>query len=85
LKMGKAKLMRTRKGHGFKLVVDGTWYYASAEQVSEVVEATKSSCVFRTRDEFADGSVQAEGEAAQYAADDTDLAEMAAVEGLEVI
>ena len=43
-----ATLCPTKRGNGFKVVVDGIWYYASKAQVLQVVEGIQSACTFHT-------------------------------------
>ena len=41
------KLMQTKKGNGYKIVVDGQWFYASREALLKVIDEGWS-CNFRT-------------------------------------
>jgi hypothetical protein len=41
------KLMRTKAGRGFKLVVDDKWFYASAAKLQAMLDGERSSCNFR--------------------------------------
>ena len=43
-----ATLCPTKAGNGFKVVVDGIWYYASKAQVLEVVQGNQRACTFHT-------------------------------------
>jgi len=42
----KATFCKTKKGNGFKIVIDGTWLYASHEDVRAVFLGEASSCQF---------------------------------------
>ncbi len=41
------KLMRTKAGKGFKLVVEDKWFYTSATKLQEMLDGERSSCNFR--------------------------------------
>ena len=43
-----ATLCPTKAGNGFKVVVDGIWYYASKAQVLQVIEGIQRACTFHT-------------------------------------
>ena len=42
----------TKQGRGFKLVVDGVWYYMSIKELTKVLSGSAHACTFRTIDEF---------------------------------
>ena len=46
--MAEAKLLRTKKGNGYKIVVEEVWYYAPKEEVSRLVSNDVKACTFRT-------------------------------------
>ena len=43
-----ATLCPTKAGHGYKIVVNGVWYYASRRQVLELVNGQQRACSFHT-------------------------------------
>lgn len=43
-------LCPTKTGRGYKIVVDGVWFYTSKRELHEVVNRGRK-CVFRTIDE----------------------------------
>jgi hypothetical protein len=43
-----ATLCPTKAGHGFKVVVDGTWFYASKVQVLDLINGKQKACTFHT-------------------------------------
>lgn len=51
-KMGELTLCPTKKGNGFKAVVDGVWYYTSKKEMHGVVDGTTNAAKFRTIDEW---------------------------------
>ncbi len=54
-----ATFIETRKGDGFKIVVNGTWFYTSKKELFKAIN-TKKGCKFRTID---DDEEAIEGEA----------------------
>jgi hypothetical protein len=38
----------TKAGNGYKVVVNGVWYYASKQQVLDLVEGRQKACTFHT-------------------------------------
>ena len=46
-----ATFKRTNAGRGVKIIVDGTWMYASRVAVLEVLDGERASCVFRQNDD----------------------------------
>lgn len=49
-------LCRTKAGHGFKVVIDGTWYYTSIGELVRLLKGQASGCTFRQIDDIKDGS-----------------------------
>ena len=45
------KLMKTKAGKGYKLVVGDKWFYTSIPELMEMVEGDTNACVFRTIEE----------------------------------
>ena len=43
-----ATLCATKAGNGYKVVVNGVWFYASKRQVMELVNGRQKACTFRT-------------------------------------
>ena len=43
-----ATLCPTKAGNGYKVVVNGVWYYASKQQVMDVVEGRQRAATFHT-------------------------------------
>src|SRR3990172_4438168 len=43
-----ALLMPTKNGRGYKIVVNGTWYYTSTKELADVLANAKKACNFRT-------------------------------------
>lgn len=43
-------LCPTKTGNGYKIVVNGVWYYTSKRELGEVVSQGRK-CIFRTIDE----------------------------------
>ena len=43
-----ATLCRTKAGNGFKVVVNGVWFYASKHQVLELIHGVRTACTFHT-------------------------------------
>jgi len=43
-----ATLCRTKAGNGYKVVVNGVWYYASKRQVMELINGQQRACTFHT-------------------------------------
>ena len=41
-------LCKTKAGNGFKIVIDGKWFYVNQKYLLEVVEDKRKSCVFNT-------------------------------------
>ena len=45
------RLMPTRKGYGYKLVVQKKWYYASKKSVHEMIKGERTAAVFSELDD----------------------------------
>jgi len=43
-----ATLCATKAGNGYKVVVNGVWFYASKRQLMELVSGRQKACTFRT-------------------------------------
>jgi hypothetical protein len=43
-----ATMCPTKAGNGFKVVVNGVWFYASKRQVLELVHGRQKACTFHT-------------------------------------
>jgi hypothetical protein len=43
-----ATLCRTKAGNGFKVVVNGVWFYASKQQVLNLIHGAQRACTFHT-------------------------------------
>lgn len=43
-----ATLCPTKAGNGFKVVVNGVWFYASKEQVLNLINGQNKACTFHT-------------------------------------
>ena len=43
-----ATMCPTKAGHGFKVVFDGVWFYASKRQVLEMIDGRQRACTFHT-------------------------------------
>ena len=43
-----ATLCPTKAGNGFKVVVDGTWFYTSKASVLDMVNGKSKACTFST-------------------------------------
>ena len=43
-----ATMCPTKAGNGYKVVVNGVWYYASKAQVLEMVNGQSRACAFHT-------------------------------------
>lgn len=43
-----ATLCATKAGNGYKVVVNGVWFYASKRQLLELVQGRQKACTFRT-------------------------------------
>jgi hypothetical protein len=43
-----ATMCATKAGNGFKVVVNGVWYYASKKNVLDLTQGRIKSCVFST-------------------------------------
>jgi hypothetical protein len=43
-----ATMCATKAGNGFKVVVNGVWFYASKRQVLEMIEGRVRACTFHT-------------------------------------
>jgi hypothetical protein len=43
-----ATLCPTKAGNGYKVVVDGTWFYASKLQVLDLINGKQKACTFHT-------------------------------------
>ena len=56
----------TKAGKGFKLVVEGVWFYTSTKELSAMIGGKASACRFRPREAFA-GQQAAGGAAPQGA------------------
>ena len=39
---------KTNAGFGYKIVVDGTWFYVNRKYLQEVLNNERKSCVFNT-------------------------------------
>jgi len=61
--MAEAKLLRTKKGNGYKIVVEEVWYYAPKEEVSRLVSNDVKACTFRTIEDEKDETGRAEKQA----------------------
>ena len=46
--MSEVVLCRTKAGKGFKIVVDGTWYYSSIGEVFRMIKGGANAATFRT-------------------------------------
>ena len=46
-----ATFCKTKAGNGYKIVVDGTWLYASRENLLKVIFNEAESCQFSTMDD----------------------------------
>ena len=47
------KLMPTKAGKGYKIVVDGVWFYTSIGELSKMLAGKVSACQFRGIEEEA--------------------------------
>ena len=61
--MAEAKLLRTKKGNGYKIVVEEVWYYAPKEEVSRLVSNDVKACTFRTIEDEKDETGRPEKQA----------------------
>jgi hypothetical protein len=43
-----ATMCPTKAGNGFKVVVNGVWFYASRKQVLDMVRRKQKACTFHT-------------------------------------
>ncbi len=43
-----ATFCATKAGNGYKVVVNGVWFYASKRQLMELVSGRQKACTFRT-------------------------------------
>lgn len=43
-----ATLLPTKAGNGFKVAVNGVWYYTSRQQVLDMVDGKQKACTFHT-------------------------------------
>ncbi len=43
---GMATMCRTKAGRGFKVVVNGVWFYASKHQVLDLIHGVRTACTF---------------------------------------
>lgn len=43
-----ATMCPTKAGNGFKVVVNGVWFYASRKQVLDMVRRRQKACTFHT-------------------------------------
>ena len=43
-----ATLCPTKAGNGYKVVVNGVWFYASRAQLMEVINGHQKACTFHT-------------------------------------
>jgi len=41
------KLMPTKAGNGYKIVVDGVWFYTSVGEISKMIGGKIAACQFR--------------------------------------
>jgi hypothetical protein len=41
-------LCPTKAGNGYKVVVNGVWFYASKQQVMDLVSGKQKACTFHT-------------------------------------
>mgnify|MGYP001567437640 CR=1 FL=1 len=58
--MTQATLCPTRKGNGFKVVVDGVWYYTSTKEMAAFRNGSAAAVKFRSIDEWKNAE-EAEG------------------------
>lgn len=52
--MQNVKLMKTKAGKGFKLVVDGKWVYTSRVEFFKMLSNKANACIFRPIEELLD-------------------------------
>jgi hypothetical protein len=38
----------TKAGNGYKILVDGVWFYASKRQVLDLINGRRTACTFHT-------------------------------------
>lgn len=43
-----ATMLRTKAGNGFKVAVNGVWFYTSKAQVMDMIEGRSKACTFHT-------------------------------------
>ncbi len=43
-----ATMCRTKAGNGFKVVVNGVWFYAAKQHVLDMIHGAQRACTFRT-------------------------------------
>ncbi len=43
-----ATLCKTKAGKGFKICINGTWYYTSKGELYKVLQDLSGGCIFRT-------------------------------------
>jgi len=48
IKMETITFTKTNAGFGYKIVVDGTWFYVNRKYLQEVLNNERKSCVFNT-------------------------------------
>lgn len=50
--MTQVTMCPTKAGRGYKVVVDGTWFYTSTQELSRMLRGESNACKFRTIDEI---------------------------------
>ena len=43
-----ATMLRTKAGNGFKVAVNGVWFYTSKDNVMDMIQGRAKACTFHT-------------------------------------